>query len=1669
MKNTAFYFKRICAVVLALAIMAGTASNGLIDISLRAAYPPEFEESAAFYGETELEYGGLGEHEYSPGPEYLPPYDGDEPGYYWQYKYGEPGYPGYSSCEEGEEPQTGWEDDRESEPSVEEGREPELGEEEIVEPGETELDFALYFSFDGDLYISPEMYRGANRTQLFLRGVRVTDESGQRIHYTQVVDDGGFYINAAPGTVFVITYAAIHPVSGEIFGSWRTATVIPDEYFEEEEYEYTEEGYEAAEPEVTFAFEGDLAIEISELHENIDTDAVLLQGITAEDQYGEDISHLIAIYDDGEFARRVEEVFAKMEALAPRIMPGLPSEVIEDIQNIGQVLSEFASSVRNTDNEPEYDDALDFDLDFDFDFSTGEAEAEFTAYVRYVVAHPETGEEFVSEPRAVAVSFELIVPFTGRIVTFRPNGGQMSNPQGPSEAGNFELRETIAGNVVGAGNFPNPEPFRLDFAFRHWNTSPTLPGTLFTETTVVPEGGRTVYAQWGREVNFNLQAPELTPAQQNIPARIVPHGFSVNNMPVTTGAPAVTWPTPPNRPGFSFVRWRTSAALGSVTYTADTPITRQTFLYAEWLEANPYTVTFSVNGGTLGGGHQATRQARPGMSIAASWPAPHLLNQGVEWPRSAPSASRPRPNPTPNGNVGNPVGNVTLSGWTEAQNSNTPGQHFAPTGTAITESAGNHINWSNRAITGNTTVHARWVFRVTFETGTAVTNPTRDVIVNPTTAMNGGTIAALGTTTGNPSVANPGSIAAATSLPGAPSRPGFTFHGWWNVNLPDNTTDAEIAAMNPQPRQLTANCLINSSGTVWALWRDGGDDATVTFNIGGGSWTAQPQEAELGLRNLPAGSTVFARWGQGIGNVISPPTPGVSAMPRFPTRPGYVFTGWFVGPQPLPTEAATGDAAMRTNTGDGGRRFGGNSQVPAGGFTVYARWLPYHEVIFNSNGGTFTGQMATDNIRNIPNGWTFLNMETIWGTMASGAPLSNFYFNAWHGTGTTRAEHTFFGWNTEQNGAVTTGTQLGETTTVNGPMTVYAMWAPTISFNNNHSSVLSGAADLTTTRNVLIGRTINNHHQHPNTPAAALTLPSATTGTPGFWGALPVADRAFVGWNFAQDGSGEWFTADTVIEPGPNGYGPGPFTVYAIWSHGVAFDSGVAPENSILAQHRYRRVLEFDPPIPLSAAMGSVHFPQYSGMPPAPVWPGNTFRHWQTAAGTTIDAATLITGPMRVYAQWAALVTFNANGGTLHGGGTTRTAVINIDTPPLTLGAEYEGPPSAGRYYPTRTGGWSFAAWENSAGLVHTPTAPPITYGRTLYAQWAADITFDLNYGAGPAATWPAPLTGSANITHAIREGESIATTSGVSMPATVLNPPTRTGSNFLGWFTVPGATGGVEFTEDIIAGSANFNGHTTVYARWDTTDAALQLVVVGYTFGSASATAPNPAGGPPQTITVNSAAPATMQVQPNDTVSLTLELATAWENAPHNTWIQASVTVGSDPPVTIVMPLGTAPHHTFTMPATNTTVTVTFQPSDQWGFALTEASLDYGTHLVDMAANQNIALGTGIGGIGTDPADVNFTVFNGMNAPNWQLRVRAETPPLGNDQMASRMFLEGGGSIHGANGVIFTQNTNQLLTTINWNQLDTAVEVRTTPDQPPIAAAHQTDLFWSVHSPISP
>ena len=362
--------------------------------------------------------------------------------------------------------------------------------EELEEGGNAESDrHILSFRFDGELQVSPSAY-GGDRAALFLSGVSVTDEDGNYVDGVRVQDDAGFDIGAQPGSAFIITYAAEHPVSGETFTGQRSAVVIQDEKEEKQETEEpeeqaeeeeTEEPEEQAEEEeeaqhdITFLFRGDLVTEISELWDFEYTDeleALLLRGVTAIDENGEDVTHLITVIDDGGFVAHVQQALSPPEQPEPSsASPDRSrSAAQEDMDRYDAWKASLEAPQRQ--QPPPADD------------TPGIA---FEGEVVYAVMHPESEEQFVSEPRGLEIMpLQAAVTVTTfadlqRAITNAGNGGTavIEIPAGTT----INMTSTILINnrnitITGGGTLT------VDGSRRHFIVAQSFLSNASQETTI---------------------------------------------------------------------------------------------------------------------------------------------------------------------------------------------------------------------------------------------------------------------------------------------------------------------------------------------------------------------------------------------------------------------------------------------------------------------------------------------------------------------------------------------------------------------------------------------------------------------------------------------------------------------------------------------------------------------------------------------------------------------------------------------------------------------------------------------------------------------------------------------------------------------------------------------------------------------------------------------------------------------------------------------------------------------------------------------------------------------------------------------------------------------------------------------------------------------------------
>ena len=179
--------------------------------------------------------------------------------------------------------------------------------------------------------------------------------------------------------------------------------------------------------------------------------------------------------------------------------------------------------------------------------------------------------------------------------------------------------------------------------------------------------------------------------------------------------------------------------------------------------------------------------------------------------------------------------------------------------------------------------------------------------------------------------------------------------------------------------------------------------------------------------------------------------------------------------------------------------------------------------------------------------------------------------------------------------------------------------------------------------------------------------------------ANPVRDGyRFVGWNTAEDGSGEFVTAGTVFTADT--------AVYSIWTS--AFFNVLFQSNG-------------GSPFVVNQK-GSL---EGTTLPTNITRAGYTLAGWKTAAGAPFVSSTQITEALTIYAQWTEnsyTVTFNASGGTPASSSATGGP----------CGASAPSSPSLNNYTFT---GWNTAS---DGGGTWYASGLEITGNTTFYAQW---------------------------------------------------------------------------------------------------------------------------------------------------------------------------------------------------------------------------------------------------------------------------------------------------------------------------------------------------------------
>jgi uncharacterized repeat protein (TIGR02543 family) len=403
------------------------------------------------------------------------------------------------------------------------------------------------------------------------------------------------------------------------------------------------------------------------------------------------------------------------------------------------------------------------------------------------------------------------------------------------------------------------------------------------------------------------------------------------------------------------------------------------------------------------------------------------------------------------------------------------------------------------------------------------------------------------------------------------------------------------------------------------------------------------------------------------------------------SRSGYTFGGW------------------NTNTSGTGTNYNaGSTYTPTGNLTLYAKWnVATYTVTYNINSGSGTTPAAQ--------------------MVSSGSSIT-----LPSGSGLSRTNYTFGGWNTNTSG---TGTNYnaGSSYTPTSNITLYAKWTVTytVTYNINSGSGTTPSAQTAGS-------------------GSSITLPSGS--------GLSRTGYTFGGWNTNTSGTGNNYS------PGSSYTVTGNITLYAKWEDAstvwtVKFETngGSAVGDALVLKNT-----AVSRPSPDSAKTGY------------------TFDGWYTNTGLTsvYNFSSIVTGNITLYAKWNAItytVAYNANSGT----GSTANSSHTYDVDKNLTSNGF-----------TRSN-YTFSGWaRTSTGAVEFTNSQSVrnitvTAGETvtLYAQWnpiTYTVTFNSNSGSG---TTPSAQTAKSRSAIALPSGSGL---SGSGYPFGGWNTNTSgTGTNY--------------------------------------------------------------------------------------------------------------------------------------------------------------------------------------------------------------------------------------------------------------------------------------------------
>jgi uncharacterized repeat protein (TIGR02543 family) len=647
-----------------------------------------------------------------------------------------------------------------------------------------------------------------------------------------------------------------------------------------------------------------------------------------------------------------------------------------------------------------------------------------------------------------------------------------------------------------------------------------------------------------------------------------------------------------------------------------------------------------------------------------------------------------------------------------------------------------------------------------------------------------------------------------TTKPADPTRNGYTFQGWYNVE--------SGGTPYTWPHTLAADVTMHAQWTAI--------DYTITYHLDGGSNNAAN----------PANYTIAS--------------PAITLAA--PTRTGYTFGGWYsdaefttpvtgissgnTGNKTFYTQwtATTYTVAYNSNGGDGGATapsthiYGQAKNLTTNGFTrtgyTFAVWNTQE-----SGGGTsYNDGQSVSNLSSTQGAtvtlyaqWTTIiytvTFESHSGsavTAVSGAAGTQ----AIKPTDPTLNGYTFQGWYTAESG----GTPYTWPHTLAADVTMHAQWTAidyTITYHlDGGSNNAANPANYTIASPVITlaaptrtGYTFGGWYSDSALTTVVTSIPMGSTGNKTFHAKWTANIYTVAYDKNAADAVGT--TASSTHTYGQaknltaNGFTRTGYT-FAGWAASaggsVIYADSASVENltttngatvNLFAQWT---VVNYTITYNLDGGSNNAANPAdytITSLPLTladPTRTGYTFGGWYRDSGLTTSVTGISSGSTEnktFYAKWTAntyTVEYNANGGD---GGATASSVHTYDQASDLTANGF-----------TRTG-YDFAGWAASAGgsVSYADSASvenlTTTNGATvnLFAQWTVvnyTITYNLDGGSNNAAN-PANYT--------------------IISPAITLAAPSRTGYIFGGWYS------DVEFATPVTGISSGSTGNKTFYAQW--------------------------------------------------------------------------------------------------------------------------------------------------------------------------------------------------------------------------------------------------------------